>query len=136
MQYYVAFEGGTETPYENRYWDMEEEGIYKSIVMDQPVFSSRDKYDGKTGWPTFKKAIEGAPILERKNYEYENYGMRRTEVSCITEYVHLGHLYNDGPDGSGQRYSINSASLQFVSVHELTSIEKLKYGFDNSLNNK
>ena len=124
LQFSVAFEHGTEPPFSNKYHDEKREGIYKSVVLGEPLFSSKDKFDSGTGWPSFTKPIEGAPIKETHDYQF---GMVRTEVSCITDCIHLGHVFDDGPTGS--RYCINSASLTFVAVGEMTEQEKEEFGF-------
>ena len=128
VQFNVVFEHGTEPPYENRYNGNKGVGLYKSIVSGDVLFSSKDKFDSGSGWPSFTKPTEDAPI---KNTVDSSFGMTRTEVSCTTDTIHLGHVFPDGPskaDG-GLRYCINSASLKFVSVDDLTAKEKAKYGF-------
>ena len=96
MQFDVAFDHGTEPPFQNKYHDEKREGIYKSIVLGEPLFSSKDKFDSGTGWPSFTKPIDGAPVKETQDYQF---GMVRTEVSCITDCIHLGHVFDDGPTG-------------------------------------
>jgi len=124
MQFTVAFEGGTEPPFQNAYWDNHKPGIYKSIATGVPLFSSKDKYDSGTGWPSFSKTLPGAPVLERED---NTFGMSRTEVVCEPDMVHLGHVFNDGPEG--KRYCMNSTSLDFIPAEDLTPEEKAKYGF-------
>lgn len=124
MQFTVAFEGGTEPPFQNAYWDNHKPGIYKSIATGAPLFSSKDKYDSGTGWPSFSKTLPGAPVLERED---NTFGMSRTEVVCEPDMVHLGHVFNDGPEG--KRYCMNSTSLDFIPAEDLTPEEKAKYGF-------
>ena len=128
MQFRVAFEHGTEPPFKNEYYMNKEEGIYKSVASGEALFSSKDKYDSGSGWPAFTKPLEGAPIKETKD---TSHGMTRTEVSCAADFVHLGHVFDDGPkNAGGLRYCINSASLRFVPKSELTDQEKEKYGFN------
>lgn len=127
MQFKVAFEHGTEPPFNNEYYNNKRDGIYLSVASEEVLFSSKDKFDSGTGWPSFTKPIEGAPVKETTD---RTLGMARTEVSCSKDSVHLGHVFPDGPSSSGgSRYCINSASLKFVPVEEMTSADKEKYGF-------
>ena len=117
LQYYVAFEAGTEKPFNNPYWDNKREGLYKTIALGEIVFSSRDKYKSGTGWPSFVKPVK--LMNGEKNCVVETEDntlfMSRTEVSCFTDGVHLGHVFDDGPkDRGGLRYCLNSAALTFV----------------------
>lgn len=121
MQYIVTQENGTEPPYQNEYWDHEEEGIYVDIVSGEPLFSSNEKYDANCGWPSFTKPI--APLSEELD---TSFGMRRVEVRSGHADSHLGHVFNDGPqDQGGMRYCINSAALRFIPKEDL---EKEGYG--------
>ena len=110
-QYHITQEGGTEPPFKNEYWDNKEEGIYVDVVSGEALFSSTDKYDSGTGWPSFTKTIKDG-VTENK--EDLSFGMVRTEVKSNSG-AHLGHVFDDGPsDKGGKRFCINSASLKFV----------------------
>ena len=108
-QYHVTRECGTETPFQNAYWDNHRAGIYVDIITGEPLFSSLDKFDSGTGWPSFFVPIEGAveTTVDRK------FGMTRTEVHCSKCKGHLGHVFEDGPAPTGLRYCTNGVSLAF-----------------------
>ncbi|MCB0321949.1 MAG: bifunctional methionine sulfoxide reductase B/A protein [Bdellovibrionales bacterium] len=116
LQYKVTQEDGTEPPFRNEYWDNKREGIYVDVVSGEPLFSSRDKYDSGTGWPSFTKPIDEAAVTEKAD---NTLFMRRTEVRSAKSDSHLGHVFDDGPAPTGLRYCMNSAALRFIPIDRL-----------------
>jgi peptide methionine sulfoxide reductase msrA/msrB len=115
-QFAVTQECGTEPAFHNAYWDNHKPGIYVDVVSGEPLFSSLDKFDSGTGWPSFTQPVKGTDLAEKKDGAF---GMTRTEVRSKMADSHLGHVFDDGPGAKGLRYCINSAALRFVSVEEM-----------------
>ena len=121
-QYNVTQCSATEPPFRNAFWDHHEPGIYVDVVSGEPLFSSTDKFDSRTGWPSFVQPIEPDTVMEHTD---DSYGMERIEVRSAGGDSHLGHLFPDGPGPTGLRYCINSAALRFI---PLAKLEEEGYG--------
>jgi methionine-R-sulfoxide reductase len=115
-QYQVTQCSATEPPFRNEFWNHHEPGIYVDVVTGEPLFSSTDKFDSGTGWPSFARPLEAANVSE---HEDTSHGMHRVEVRSAGGDSHLGHLFPDGPQPTGFRYCINSAALRFIPVAKL-----------------
>jgi peptide-methionine (R)-S-oxide reductase len=109
LQWQVTQEAGTERAFTGAYWDCHDDGMYRCVVCDAPLFESGTKFDSGTGWPSFTRPVDGGAVEERSD---RSHGMTRTEVVCASCGAHLGHVFPDGPPETGLRYCMNSASLQ------------------------
>jgi methionine-R-sulfoxide reductase len=118
IQFQVTQHEGTERPFQNEFWDNHEEGIYVDVVSGEALFSSRDKFESGTGWPSFTRPLAPENIRTKTDSQF---GMTRTEVRSAHADSHLGHLFDDGPKPTGMRYCMNSASMRFIPVSKLAA---------------
>jgi peptide methionine sulfoxide reductase msrA/msrB len=123
-QFAVTQKSATEPPFNNKYWDNHDVGIYVDIVSGQPLFSSLDKFDSGCGWPSFTRPMSGTDVVEHSD---DSYGMERTEVRSKMADSHLGHVFDDGPGPTHLRYCINSAALRFIPVDKMEAAGYGKY---------
>jgi methionine-R-sulfoxide reductase len=124
LQYAVTCENGTERAFANEYWNNHEPGLYVDVISGEPLFASTTKYDSGTGWPSFYQPLNKDALIEKTDVTA---GMVRTEIRSKTSDAHLGHLFNDGPKPTGQRYCMNSAALKFIPVAKLKEAGYEKY---------
>ncbi|HYJ06365.1 MAG TPA: peptide-methionine (R)-S-oxide reductase MsrB [Chthoniobacterales bacterium] len=123
LQYHVTRENGTEPPFKNEYWNNHRAGIYVDVISGTPLFSSLDKFESGTGWPSFTKPIEADRVVEKVDHSF---GVR-SEIRSKSSDSHLGHVFDDGPPPTGLRYCMNSAALRFVPVEKLKEESLAQY---------
>lgn len=123
-QYRITKQNGTEAPFQNKYWNNKHPGVYVDVISGEALFTSKDKFDSGTGWPSFTKPIIEDRVQEKKDMSH---GMERIEVRSKKADSHLGHVFNDGPGEKGLRYCINSASLKFIPLEKFEELGYQKY---------
>lgn len=123
-QYKITKQNGTEAPFSNKYWNNKHDGIYVDVISGEALFTSKDKFDSGSGWPSFTKPLIENRIIEKKDFSH---GMDRVEVRSKKADSHLGHVFNDGPGENGLRYCINSGSLKFIPLEKFEEMGYKKY---------